>query len=222
MGLLRQFVQEVDGLSEADVRRMIETYSYSIRFTEARGSLLEPERLLPDIAGEFLIDPPEYKAKYRYRRDAADLARKSLASALRASVHGEAKNYLRTDLKIDGKKGTHYFDVGLQNDRPSVGARGLSFELPEGPELAKEVNSTTFTVQDVLKSLPGMQVSVIVLPPRKPNDTFKRAVSTLQEAGAQVIDEDAVIKWAKKSVEEFVAQHAANRPTALAGSRRKH
>lgn len=216
IGLLGQFVKEAEGLSEGDLKRMVETYTYSIRFTEVRGSLLSPIALLSDVAGEFLIDPPKHKAEYRYRRDAAQLAHRALSAALRASVHGDAKNYLRADMRIDGQKGTHYFDVGLHNKNPRVGARGLSFELPEGPELSKEVNSTTLTIEDVLASLPGMQVSVVVLPPQKTNDTFKRAMDTFQNSGAQVVREDGVEAWAKRSVNEFVSQHAANRPNAPA------
>lgn len=211
MGLLAQFVSEATELSEDELRKLIEGWGYSIRFTEIRGSLLEPDKLLPDVAAEFLVDPPEHKAKYRHRRDAADLCKRSLATALKASIKGSTRAYLKSDLTIEGKKGTHYLDAALKNEELRVAARGLSFEIPPGLELVKEVNLTTLMAEDVAKSLPNTKFSVIYLPPQKTNDVFKRAIENWQTAGAEVVQEDSVVSWAHRSVGDFVSHHAPNK-----------
>ncbi len=223
VSFLQEFAERAGDLTEDDIRKMSLEWMHGIRVTEPRGSLLDPDALVKDVAKRFLIEIAETKPVRRHRRDAANLAKRSLSAAMRAQVQGEAKKYMKQDFKVEGEKMPHYLDVGLKNEKLRVGVRGLSFELPEGPELTKEVSSTGYAIEDLKRVLPHIDFSVVAIPPkRKINDTYKRAVDAFREMGATVVDEVDVDSWAKKCAVSFLQEHAPNRPNrALHASHKK-
>lgn len=204
ISFIRTFVKDLDRMGEEDIRRVAETWQHSIQLTKPAGSLLTADKLLVDVSSRYLrgLTPPE--KTYRSRQEAVALTRRRVKEALDLRLGKEGRQLIKVDYQIQGKFGSHEFDVGAGNGRPFFAARALSFEKPEESKaLAREIEATAFAVSDVRKEEESIPLGVVVLPPKKENrDTYLAAVHVFRAVEAQVIEEVFLNEWADEMAEK--------------------
>lgn len=182
-------------LDEDGVRAIAGRWINSIQFTEPRGSLLDAQDLLEDMAVRYLRHPREKRA-FRDRRAAAALVRTRVEAAFMRSTNDSWKTLLKKNCMLKGKLDEHKFDVAAENSHLVFAAHGLSFEGPVTREQEREIAETAWAVDDIRARLPQVPLSVVALPPKTASKTYDRARRVFAGLGAKVVAEDEVEDWA--------------------------
>lgn len=105
---------------------------------------------------------------------------------------------------IAGALTTHEFDVGIANGTPLLAIEALSFE-GTGHHMKREVDATAWSLDDVGKTLPRLDLAVVALPPKTARSTtYDEARKVFEGLHAEVVEEDEVDDWSKSKVEELL------------------
>lgn len=185
-------------LDEDGVRDIAGRWINTVRFTEPRGSLLEAEELLEDMAVRYLRHPRKKRA-FRDRRSAATLVRTRIEAALERTATDSWKTLLKKNHMLRGKLDEHKFDVVAEDAHLFFAAQGLSFEGPVTREQEREIAETAWALDDVRAQFPRVPLSVVALPPKTGSKTYNRARHVFDGLGAKVVTEDEVEDWAAET-----------------------
>jgi hypothetical protein len=84
----------------------------------------------------------------------------------------------------------------LANGKPLLGVQALSFEVPVGRDLSKDVHATAFSITDVRKKVATIPLTVVTPPPPGKKNQYSRIVHMFKELGAEVVQERDLSDWA--------------------------
>jgi hypothetical protein len=179
---------------------MVAEWSYSIQFTDPRGSLKNAEALLGEVSGLFLRELPKpVRRRARTRKAAVRIAHDSLFTAIQERVADEVEEIVKRNQTVEGRHDQHRFDVVLANGRLFGALCAMSFEIRESEHLEKEVEVTAWTLDDVRKRHRTLPLGVLVLPPKGRGSfpLYNRAVKLYRDLSAEVITEQKMDTWAR-------------------------
>jgi len=178
----------------------------SIQISEPRASTLNPERLLEDVYEKFVKELPPRRHAFRDKRAAAGLARTAIKRAVEDRYgKPQSASLVKSHVWINGNLDEHEFDVVIQNHIPLVAARGLSFEVPESPELERDVDALAWAIDDIRRTSDKPKLGVIALPPTDKNREYERARKIYEGLKAEFVRVDEVDEWAKITVGQLPA-----------------
>lgn len=185
--------------SEEIIKKAAGSWINSIQFSQPKASLKPAADLFADVSVRFLRESVRKKRSYRDRRAAASVALRSVRDAVQKQKGVSGLDYVKRGGSLTGKLDKHQFDVSVSNGRPFFAAQGLSFEVPDGPDLRKDIDSTAWAVDDVRKGLPDLPLAVVMIPPASPNlESYSRAVHVFESLNATVVTENNVGEWAAR------------------------
>jgi Protein of unknown function (DUF3037) len=197
-----------DKLDLSGLKKMIGEWSYSIQFTEPRGSLRDPQTLLEEAASVFLRPSEPRVRRGRSRRHAATLAYKFLLEAVKQQAPDCAENLVRPNKTLQGKLDEHRLDVVLANGKLLAALNALSFEISESEHLEREIQVTAWTIDDVRKLHRKLPLAIYMLPPLE-NDvsgSYTRATRLFKSLDADVVTSERAMKaWAKERTQSLAA-----------------
>jgi hypothetical protein len=177
----------------------------SIQMTQPRASTLDADALLPRMSERYLPPVTHRRRPFRDRRAAIGLARSNLADALDAVSAHDKGIAITQHVEINGALGHHKFDLGLKNGHLLQGIQGISFEGHARKELSREVDATAWTIDDVHKSNPDLDITIVALPPRTTSKSFDTARRIFEGLGARVVEEAEIESWAQESARAAVS-----------------
>jgi len=188
-------------LTEEEVRRIASRWINSIQISAPVGALMEPDELLEDVAEQFLLEPKPRSRPARGRDVAAGLAVQSIRQALGRRLNERAvKHLIKPHLKVSGRLDDHDFDFGLQNGRVYTAGRGVSFEIADD-DLETQLQLTLFSIDDVRRVNESLPLAVVVLPPSERTARYERFAYSVQQAGAELVEEYNIDAWAERTVQ---------------------
>jgi hypothetical protein len=203
-------VPSVQRFDEELLRRAIGDWSNSIQFTEPKGSLREPERVLEDVAARFLRELGHEKRVTRTRSAAAKIARESVKRLFQDRFDPlTLSHYVKTNPSVPGKVDMqHRIDVGVANGVWRFGAYGLSFELVDADQLENDYTKAAFVVSDIRAKQTDFPIGVVMLPPTsdssaKVRDLYRRAQDSLPRAGADLLQESDFDQWVDERLRDL-------------------
>jgi Protein of unknown function (DUF3037) len=197
-----------DKLDLSRLKKMIGEWSYSIQFTEPRGSLRDAQTLLEEVASVFLRQPGFRVRRGRSRRYAASLAYSYLLKAVKQQAPDGAENLVRHNEFLQGKLDKHRLDVVLANGKLLAALNALSFEISESEHLEREIQVTAWTIDDLRKLYRKLPVAIYMLPPleNEVSDSYARATRLFKSLHADVVtSERAMQAWAEQRAQSLPA-----------------
>lgn len=184
-------------LDEKELQEIVGRWHNSIQFTPLKASLASKDDLLEQITARYLRHAPRKRSGYRDRRRAAQVAFQRVEDAFLPLLGDKAERVIQRNALVEGRLDEHRFDVSVQNGRPHLAAHGLSFEGPHTKDLEKEVDATAWSIDDVKAANPGLELAVVVFPPKSAKSkSFLRAVRVFEGLNADVIEESDAESWA--------------------------
>jgi hypothetical protein len=197
-----------DKLDLSRLKKMIGEWSYSIQFTEPRGSLRDAQTLLEETASVFLRPSGPRARRGRSRRHAASLAYKFLLEAVKQQAPDGAENLVKTNEMLRGKLDAHRLDVVLANGKLLAALNALSFEISESEHLEREIQVTAWTIDDVRKLHRKLPLAIYMLPPleKQAPGSYARATRLFESLDAEVVTSERAMKaWAKQRAQSLPA-----------------
>ena len=222
---LRDFARSISEKTSAELRlpevgdeidpqtltNMISEWSYSIQFTDPRGSLKSADALLGEAAGLYLREAarPVHRGA-RTRMAAVRIAHNSLFTAVQERAGEDVEEIVKRNETVEGRYDQHRFDVVLANGRLFGALHAISFEIRESEHLEKEVEATAWTLDDVRKRHRTLPLGVLVLPPKGKGSfpLYSRAVKVYRKLNAEVITEKKMDTWARQRAQTIPTRTA--------------
>ena len=209
LGLLFSDAIEDKSQNLERLNKISRSWGNSIQFTEPKGSLEDPDKLLKDIFQDLLIEPAIIKpVNFRDRQAAVQVARRKIKKVLE-DFGKEAKEYYKKNHKLKGNHGDNKFDVAVANGKTFLAAQGISFEV-QTPE--QNISSTSWRISDVKKLQPNTPLGVIMLPPKEESPYFDQAKKAYKDCeerfrslGADTVEEKDVESWTRDRLGEDFA-----------------
>lgn len=192
-----------EGVDEARLRSMIETWKNSVQFTEPAGIFKPIDIALEEAARRYLVDRPIAVPTVRHHSDVLATTRSTLQAAITKRFGKRAsKDIIRPKFEVVGKGHVkRRFDLGVVDiGKPSAAIQALAFEGSRNPISAAE--SIAFRADDVRGVVP---VTVVVAPPNGPVSSYEDVCRTLASVGATVVTEDQFPDVAEKIASKLVA-----------------
>lgn len=218
VGFLREFARSVSTmtsdqlglprisgrLDEKQLRKMIGEWSYSIRFTEPRGSLKPVDQLIRDVVPVFLRESPPRARRARSRRIAASIATRSLFAAVEEWTPDHAEQLVRTNQKLQGQVEKHRFDVVLANGKAMAALDAISFEVADEDRLETEIDALAWSLIDVRNENEDIPLAVFALLPPKAGSSslYRKASHVCKELNADLLTEKMIDDWARARARE--------------------
>lgn len=196
---LQGVARQIESMSAQNFKEAIDTWQFSIQFTQPAASLLDVDLLLLDMAKRCLIDPDKPVKKYRTRQDAIALTKNRLSVALKNQIGKAAKTLIKERYNLRGKLDPHECDLAVVNGKTLTATSILSFETPETRDQSKVIDAIKWMVGDVKQGTPDLPVSVVMLPPKTPSQLYDRSVGTLNKIGAEVVEESDLDNWCERT-----------------------
>jgi hypothetical protein len=220
-GFLREFATrvanwapaqgELDGIttgihvSESQLAGFARDWKNSIQFTEPRASLLTPDELLADVSVRMLVRP-ERRPRMRDRRSAANLAYRSLLSALTSAGIPNPDHLLHKGDFVDGKIEPHRFDLTLRNGKLLGASRAMSFEGENRSDLDREMEAVAYSLTDVRAEDSKLPLSVVAISPRTSGSkSVARARKIFGAVKADLVLEQELTSWANQEAQLALA-----------------
>lgn len=216
---LREFAERIDDLTAAQLplpnvfpedtldserlQKFIGTWSHSIQFTQARGSLKNADALLDEAASTFLRPIAVRHTRGHDRRAAARDAYQGVFKVIHRRLPNKAQELVRQKEIVQGKYDKHKVDVALLNGRLYGAVQALSFEIHDSELLDREIDSTAWSIDDMRKRFRRMPIAVYVLRPRTNEGAQKYAgaKTMFREIGASVIENRGDMEtWTEEKV----------------------
>ncbi len=206
VSFLKDIQRESQSWDEATVRRLAEQWTGSVQFTQPRFTLLPPGEALIDSARRYLSDRTSPEQKYRRKTNAVRIVRSRVKEKLTERLGALGRALMKdSSYELKGEHLAYEFDVSVGNGVPYFAAQGLSFEVPVNRRLEKEVSSTAWLINDVLRRTPDLPIGVAVLSPRLESgrewDNFQDASAMFEALGARVVKERDVSEWAEEMID---------------------
>jgi hypothetical protein len=182
-----------------------ENWASKIHFTEPRGSLRDPDTTISRLSKLFVSIISDDRVRRRTRSTAISLTVRALRSAVAHRLSKpDIQNYIMIRPDVPGQLENHILDVGLKNGKLISGVHALSFESQDAIHLEREVESTAYVLNDVMKATSPIEVSVFALPPTVTTEgAFKRAEKLFRAMKVPLIEEGSLEKWAAQQAEEL-------------------
>jgi Protein of unknown function (DUF3037) len=221
VSFLRDFARDVTALTSPQMplpeiggekldlsrlKKMIGEWSYSIQFTEPRGSLRDAQTLLEETAAVFLRPSGPRLRRGRTRRHAATLAYRFLLEAVKQKTPDGAENLVRPNEILQGKLDAHRLDVVLANGKLLAALNALSFEISESEHLDREIQVTAWTIDDVRKLHRKLPLAIYMLPPleNEVSNSYTRATRLFETLDADVVTSERAMKvWAEQRAQSL-------------------
>ncbi len=199
VSFLQEAVAALAASTEGEIRSSERFWPAVLQLTEPRGSLLDPDSLLNEMAGRFLKAEPVAIRAARSHQQAASLARKRVKERLFLRFGKEYAGHVRPNLEAIGKNAAHTLDVAIVNGSLLAGMFALSFEVERA--LEREIKATAFSVEDLHERNPRLQLAVAALPPRDDNrDLFFFARDLFPKFEVPLLVENEIDRWTETIV----------------------
>lgn len=189
---------------ESAVLRLSQQWTGSVQFSEPRFTTLSPDAAKFDAASRYLVAPTPAVQGYRDKTYVVKLVKRRIREKLTEKI-GPAGGALIKDAsyELKGAHSAYRFDVCVGNGEPYFSAQGISFEVPSGRRLEKEITSTAWLIEDVRRLHRDFPIGIAVLPPKTASSgiaerEFGEATAMFQNLGATVIQEHDLSEWADR------------------------
>jgi hypothetical protein len=190
------------------LERMVRTWSGTIQFSDVRGSLKPPVRIIEEMASVFL--PPERPAiKRETKMTAVALAAQSVRRAVGAKLKcGDLNRYVLTRHSVEGRLDEHEVDVVLANGSVIAAVQAISFRISENHRLEKEIDSIAWAFDDISKKTKKTKLGVFVIPPEdKDIRQYRRARRLFPAMNVDFLEGIGIDKWAIRQA-NVLKEHA--------------
>jgi hypothetical protein len=161
------------------------------------------------LTGIVDVQAGAYAARFaRPRSEARKIAVAGVRTAVRSFLpRTEARNLVKTDAELPGKRGKYRYDAVVSNGAPYLAVHGLSLEAP----ISQHIEDSVFwMLRDVRESDPDLPIGMVVLKPsaeifgnrnetpdyERAAEQYDRALRVFEEFGAAVLEEGTVEDWA--------------------------
>jgi hypothetical protein len=205
VSFLKEIAKDATKWDEETIKRLATCWTGSVQLTPPSASLLDPVQLLVDVGARLLVEQAAAERGYRIKDDVVRIAKRRIREKLVERLGAVGPAYLRdASYDLQGRHMAYGFDVTVANGQPFFAAQGLSFEVPSGRRLEKEISSTAWRIEDVKLDNPDFPIGVIVLPAKTHSgmaDIYEKARLTFGQLKAEVVEENNLTAWAAKMVE---------------------
>ena len=194
------------------IEKLIQTWTDSIQFTQARGSTKSSSQLIAELPLRFLRvqeEVPITTTPSRNRAFAVRVAYRCILDAAKARAPDRAKHLVRKHLSLQGKFNEHSFDVGLVNGSPFAAVNALSFGIVSRVTLQKEIDATAWIFDDVRKRTEDLPLAVYIARAEHDQALFELTAKTFRGLKSKVISEEReMMNWAATQVQrKFAIAH---------------
>jgi hypothetical protein len=228
VGFLKDFAKTLDDLTiqprlrlklggapEWDVqtlRTFHERWGNSIQFSEPRAAQEpEPDKLLEAVFARYVSAPRQREHRVRDRRWVVAQAVEHLrAEARERFPEEEVSHIIKRSQQITGAFDSHTFPLLLQRDGSAHAVEALSFEGEDTDKLAREVDATAWTIDDVRKAKPDLPITILTLEKEESNQ-FLRAARIYVALHANVVTSRDLGEWAQHAVRALADVSPAGR-----------
>jgi hypothetical protein len=189
-------------LSVERLEGMIAEWSHLIQFTTPRGSLLDPDTLLDQIAQRFLPTEAARKARTTKSGTIKKHARDALKVSIRQRFGKDSHFKVENRIPIHGRTGEHTFDIGVLNSAPRMAAEALTMPDAQDERHLQKIHATAWAMRDVRDVAGGTspRLSVLIDDDDVRSPAFDQARRIFDDLGVEIIEENHVKDWADKVV----------------------
>lgn len=187
--------------TEEVLKKITKEWAGSLRISEPRGSALDADTLLEQVAPIFLVEPPAPAEKQPTKAYVRALTREALEHAIVMSDIAR-QNHLRvqTRLAVKGHVRPRTFDVVVTNGLPRCAVQCFSFLSDDSERLLKMVDATAFAIEDATKASKELQIAVVALGPEKTLPVYSQAKETFESVGASFVTPEGLEGWSNEMV----------------------
>jgi hypothetical protein len=196
--------QRLKRIDVETVRRLANEWAGSLQLTQPRGSLLDPDELLEDVAPTFLIEPPERAERMPDKRHVVKLTSRSLQGSIKRRFGKKDHVIVQTRHPLSAGVRPRLFDIVIANGSPRHAVQCFNFNVSDTKKLLEQIDAIAFAVEDVHRKLKGLPISAVAAPPEQDSDgSFAQAQATFKQVGVEVVAEDDVDAWSERVVESL-------------------
>lgn len=197
VSFLQEAASALAAATEDEIRATERSWPAVLQLTEPRGSLLDPETLLNEMAERFLKAQPVAVHAARTHQQAASIVRKRVKESLFLRYGKDAAALVRPNLEARGRNASHTLDVAIGDGSLMGGVFALSFEVERA--LDREIKATAFSAEDLRAANPKLPLAVAALPPRDPaRDLFFFARDLFPKYGVPLLVDNEIDEWTDK------------------------
>lgn len=188
-------------MSEETLKRIASQWGGSVQLSEPRGSLLEPDALLEDIATTFLIEPPPSQLPVGTRRPSEKVALRHLAKDALARAFATAGHdfQVKTRSPLSAAVRPRVFDVVVANGSPRCAAECFNFSVANPKSVLERLDAAAFAIEDARKKNRQLQAGFVSsLPDDDAQEAYAQAEATCAQVGIEFVPESRIPAWSEE------------------------